>query len=78
MLEKSDADKCNFQTSSVTWPFFLQLLLIVSFPGRTCKVTLRMNCPLDARGFLWLRTQVVLPAAKSLPCPDYARVLFSN
>lgn len=78
MLDESDADRCHFQTCSVTLPVFLLLLDIVSFPGRTYAVAVSMNCPLDNRGLLWLNTQVMLPASRSLSCREYAGVLLSN
>ena len=78
MLEESDADRCHFQTCSVTRPVFLLLLNIVSFPGRMYEVAVSMNCPLDTRDLLWLSTQVMLPTSRSLSCREYARVLLSN
>lgn len=78
MLEESDADRCNFQVCSVTWPVFLLLSDTVSFPGRTYEVAVSMNCHLDTRSLLWLSTQVMLPANRWLSCREYARVLLSN
>ena len=78
MLEESDADRCNFQTCSVTWRAFFLFWDVVSFPGRTYEVAVSMNCPLDTRGLLWLSTQVMVPPSRSLSSCEYARVLLSN
>lgn len=76
VLEELDADRCYFQTCSVTWPGFILLSDIVSFPGSTYEVVVSMNCPLDTR-VLW-SIQVTLPASRLLSCHKYARVLLLN